>query len=190
MRVRALALPFCIALAMVATGATDRRPDVPPIGAGQRYALPLGAQALAGDPIGRLRCTPDRGRRVAVHLELFARKKTLLIPAGVGFAGPVFDGVYVRGSRCAYPLLTREPTGLVELDPTVSLTVGDLFDVWGQPLSKVGLAGFDGAVTAYVDGRAVGGDPRAIPLVPHTNVVLEVGGRVPPHPFYVFPPGL
>ena len=71
----------------------------------------------------------DRARRgFRVHLELFARKLVLLVPAGIGVAPPVErDGVYVLGGRCLYPLRTREPTGVVEVASPRPLRLGDLF---------------------------------------------------------------
>ena len=70
------------------------------------------------------------------------------------------------------------------------LTLGDLFDVWGQPLSHTRMAGFRGRVRAFVGGRRWNRGPRAIPLARHAQIVLEVGGYVPPHRTYLFPPGL
>jgi hypothetical protein len=68
--------------------------------------------------------------------------------------------------------------------------LGDLFAVWGQPLSRRRLAAFRGRVEAYLDGARWRRDPRRIPLRRHAQVVLEVGGQVPPHARYRFPPGL
>ena len=95
------------------------------------------------------------------------------------------SGAYVRSARCSYPLRTREPTGLLELDARAGhpeLTLGDLFAVWGQPLSPTRLAGFRAPrgerVTAHLDGRSWPGDPRSVPLRRHAVVVLEVAGFV------------
>jgi hypothetical protein len=52
------------------------------------------------------------------------------------------------------------------------------------------MAGFAGRVRAYVGGRRWGRDPAAIPLRPHAQIVLEVGGYVRPHASYRFPPEL
>ncbi|MGI8801854.1 MAG: hypothetical protein ACR2KV_06720 [Solirubrobacteraceae bacterium] len=43
---------------------------------------------------------------------------------------------------------------------------------------------------AFVDGRPVAGDPAAIVLRRHREIVLEISGAVPPHRSYRFPPGL
>jgi hypothetical protein len=45
-------------------------------------------------------------------------------------------------------------------------------------------------VTAFVGGERRSGDPRRIPLRRHAQIVLQVGGYIPPHRSYRFPPGL
>jgi hypothetical protein len=150
----------------------------------------------AGRPIGSLRCRRGRDSRlVGVHIELFANARTVLVPPGIGIGGRVRrEGAYVRGGRCRYPVSTREPTGVIELDARDRVSLGDLFLVWGQPLSTTRMAGFRASpgerVAVYVGGRAWRGDPRAIPLRAHQVIVLEVGTHVPPHRSYRFPPGL
>ena len=115
----------------------------------------------------------------------------MIVAAGIGIAPPRRrEGAYVRGGRCSYPVRTREPTGVIEVEPGSAATLGDLFALWGQPLSRRRIGSFRGPVRAYVDGRRRRGDPRRIPLRPHGQIVLEVQGYVPPHPSYRFPPGL
>jgi hypothetical protein len=130
--------------------------------------------------------------RYGVHLELFAARRVVLIPPGVGIAPPrKRAGAYVRTGRCSYPLRTREPTGVIEVRSTErSPTLGRFFAVWGQPLGQDAMAGFRGRVRAYVNGRPWRADLRAIPLARHAQIVLEVGGHVRPHAGYRFPPGL
>ena len=157
-----------------------------PIGVGPRYHPPAGAHAVAG-----LRCSAHSVDRVGVHVELFANRRVVLVPPGIGIAGPVVRRHgRVVGGRCSFPLRTREPTGTVELARGARLTLGEFFAVWGQPLTRGRLLAFRGRVRAYMNGRARGGNPRRIALAPHANVVLEVGGHVPPHPGYLFPGGL
>ena len=95
-------------------------------------------------------------------------------------------GIGVRPGSCRYPLRTLVPTGLI-VGQRRGLTLGDLFAVWGQPLSAHRLAGFRGPVVAFVGGRRVGGDVRSIPIRHHAQIVVEVSGYVPPHAHYVFP---
>ena len=60
-------------------------------------------------------------------------------------------------------------------------TLGELFDVWGQPLSARQVATAHGVVTATVNGHAWHGSPRAIPLREHEAIQLAVGRPVPPY---------
>ncbi len=146
-------------------------------------------------PIGGVVCRADVGPRVLAHLELFARGRVVPVPPGIGIAPPLRrDGAYVRSGRCSYPLRTTEPTGLIELNPDPARpppTVGELFAIWGQPLSRTRLAAFRGSaadpVRAYLDGARWRGDPRAIPLRRHAVVALALGPPVPLHARYAFP---
>jgi hypothetical protein len=161
-----------------------------PIGVAREYRLaPPSPAVRAGSPVGDLACTAGKAQ-LRVHLELFARKLVLLVPPGIGVSPPVRrDGAYVTGGRCLYPLRTREPTGVVEVASTRPARLGDLFRIWGQPLSAHRIAGFRSArpLLAFVNGKRVYGDPRAIPLRRHDEIVLEIGGYVPPHSSYLFP---
>ncbi|MEA2301785.1 MAG: hypothetical protein QOE44_2320 [Solirubrobacteraceae bacterium] len=162
------------------------------VGPGPGYRPPPGRGAGGAGTIGRLACRPGPGVRRGVHLELFAHAHVVVVPAGIGVLGPRFEGPYVRAGRCFGPMTTLEPTGVVELAGDArGLRLGDLFAIWGQPVSRVRLAGFGGGrVRAYVDGRKVAGDPARIALRPHREIVLEIAGRVPPHRSYTFAGGL
>ena len=167
--------------------------SAPSLGPTRHHRPPsLGARAARGATIGGLRCAPVNRPRQGVHLELFAGRRVVLIPAGIGIAPPrARRGAAVEGGRCSYPIRTREPTGVLEVDTGGrTKTLGQLFAIWGQPLSPTRMAGFNGRPRAYVNGRRRQHDPRAIPLRRHAQIVLEVGGYVPPHRTYLFPPGL
>lgn len=180
------------AVALAACGeAADAPPSgVAPRGTGPAYELgSLTARTRKGLPIGALRCRTAVAPTHWVHVELFARGRVLLLPAGIGIAPPRRTrGAYVAGGRCRYPVWTDEPTGLVAVSGTAEL--GDLAAVWGRPLGPARLAGFRGPVRAWVDGRAWRGDPRRIPLRRHAQVVLQAGRPwVAPHARYRFPAG-
>ena len=51
-------------------------------------------------------------------------------------------GAFVARGRCEYPLRTHEPTGLIEVATGRAVRLGDLFGIWGQPLSRKRLLGF------------------------------------------------
>jgi hypothetical protein len=60
--------------------------------------------------------------------------------------------------------------------------LGQLFDIWGQPLTTSNVAGFAGPTLFYVGTTLFSGDPRTIVLSNNEQITLEVGGP------YVFPP--
>jgi hypothetical protein len=121
-------------------------------------------------------CTAPGGRTARVHLELFANRRVAIVPPRVG----------IRSVRCRGRLWTSDPTGVVRFRPPARL--GELFAVWGESLTPMRLLGFRGHVSLFVNGVRRRGDPRTLRLRDGAEIVLEVGGFVPPHRFYVFPP--
>jgi hypothetical protein len=153
---------------------------------GERFTLAAGAVGSAALP-----CAEEPAARFGVHLELFVDAWVVLVPSGIGIRRPWVGSVpYVASGACEHALVTREPTGVVEVSAT-GLTLGDLFAVWGEPLGRDGFARYRGRVTAHVDGRLWDGDPAAIPLRRHAQIVLQLGRpRIRPHVAYTFPAGL
>jgi hypothetical protein len=189
--------PTARTAARLAAGVVTVAAPIPtPIGTGARYhPLPSGAAVEDAKPVAGMACSRRSRDRFGVHLELFANQLVVLVPAGIGVAPPRRTrGPYVLGGRCSYPVRTREPTGVAEIKQGRNLRLGQFFALWGQPLSSVQLAGFrasgQGRVLAFVGGRPWRGDPRQIPLRRHSQIVLEIGGFVPPHARYRFRKGL
>jgi hypothetical protein len=196
MRTRAvIGVLAAAALAGCGHAASPATPGARPLAVGPAYAVGAAGRAVAtGRPVGRLRCSTTPVRRYGVHVELFVDGLAVRLPAGIGIAPPLRRaGVYVRGGRCRYPLSTREPTGVVEVAADgAAYRLADLFAVWGQPLTPGRVARFAraGGVRAFLAGRPAA-DPRAIRLVRHAQIVLELGvPRVPPHARYRFPEDL
>lgn len=151
------------------------------IGAGPRFAPPAGR---TGEPCA---AGPVRGRFRA-HIELFADRQAVLIPAGIGTAAPRRDANgRIDAADCRARIRTLEPTGVVEFD-AAGLTVADVFAVWGQRLGDRRLLSFSGAVEAFVAGERVHSGPAGIPLTDEAQIVLEVGGYIEPHASFNFPP--
>jgi len=171
-----------IALLAVVLGTATLPPSVKPwpIGAGPGFRLHAGPPPAV--------CTTSRAR-YGVHVELFIRRQVLIVPAGIGVAKPwpTYFG-RIRPGGCTHDLRTLDPTGVIEV--AAPATLGAFFAVWGQRLGRQRIAGFRGRVLAFVDGRLRRGDPRTIRLTRHSNIVLELGGYVPPHPRYFFVDGL
>jgi hypothetical protein len=170
-------------------------PPIPPISGSSASGRPVpGTPATGAAESG---CDRTLGRRFGVHVELFANRHVVLIPAGIGVAAPVVTRGVVTGGRCYQRLVTLDPTGVVRIAAPASpspagtpVTLGDLFALWGQPLDPTRLASFTGhRVEAFVDGHPVG-NPAAIRLRRHDEVVLETAGHVVPHRSYRFPGGL
>jgi hypothetical protein len=175
-------------------GQTNPKETLVPLTVGPGAAFrpgPFGTAAAGREPIDGMACARRPARRDGVHLELFARRHVVLVPAGIGVAPPRRrTGARVLGGRCWYPLATTDPSGLIEIERGRRTTLGAFFDVWGRPLSRTRVLSFRGRLLAFVDGRRWRADPRQIPLARHRQVVLEVGGYVPPHRVYAYPPGL
>ena len=180
----------------VSTHSRAELPPPPAIGPGPRYKPPpAGAAAKAARPLPGLRCQRAIRDTYGAHLEIFANRRGVLVPAGIGVAPPrVRHGLYVRRGRCAYPVRTLEPTGLIEVEAGTKATLGDLFRLWGQRLSPTRVLSFQAGrgkrVTAYVNQRPWQRDPRDIPLKHHAAIVLHVGGHVRLYGPFLFPRGL
>ena len=77
-----------------------RIPDSVAIGTSAAHRAPaLTRRTRRGLPVGRLRCTSDEPRRYGVHVEVFVRRQTAIVPAGIGVAPPWRGRVWVGGRR-------------------------------------------------------------------------------------------
>jgi hypothetical protein len=181
-------------LAAVAVALGDPSVKPRPIGPGPMFHPPAAPSPVRrGRPVAGMHCTRSRTRRYGVHIEVFAHRYVVIVPAGIGVARPFgqsFGAVVPRG--CSYAARTLLPTGVVEIRAGSGLRLGDLFAIWGQPLGTHRLVGFRSKrpVLAFVGGKRWLGDARRIPLERHSQIVLEIGGYVPPHARFLFPKGL
>ncbi|HKB53811.1 MAG TPA: hypothetical protein VKD22_07405, partial [Ramlibacter sp.] len=126
-----------------------------------------------------------------VHLSLFVDRQQVALPLGVGIMNAVVEGdsLAIAGT-CFYWLHSHDRTGIIHVEPSEAghtFTLGEYFDVWGEPLTSNNVAGNQGSVTVFIDGARYFGDPRAIVLTAHQQITIEVGDRVAP-PVYQFPP--
>jgi hypothetical protein len=152
------------------------------IGRGPAFAPPARAPASG--------CSPGAIEgRFRAHLELFGRRHAVVIPAGIGLGPPLERSHSSRivGAACRADARTLDPAGVIDFDRT-DLTLGDVFEFWGEPLGPRRMASFRGPVTAFVGGERVAGDPARIELRDGAQIVLQVGGFVPPHRSFLFPP--
>lgn len=156
-------------------------PEGPPLERGKALA-PAGAPT-PGSSVDGISCQSSEQTIFHVHarLTLFVNGKPERIPYGVGIADPqavpTAGGPFVERGACFAWLHTHASDGIIHIESPVqrTYTLGNFFDVWGQPLSRTQVGPARGRVTALVDGKVWLGDPRSIPLKAHAQIQLEVG---------------
>jgi hypothetical protein len=112
--------------------------------------------------------------RIAVggraHLDVFADGRRVTVPGGIG----------VRPT-CSYWLRTTRDDGIVTIASPErrTFTLGDLFDIWGAPLTRTRVLAFpvgrDRPVRVFVNGRRVTGDARATRIASGREIALVIG---------------
>jgi len=123
---------------------------------------------------------------IHAHLAVFKNGQSYTLPAGIGIPGShavnTNQGPIASGGTCIYWLHTHTTDGVIHIEsPTKRIyTLGDFFDEWHQPLSATQVGTLSGAVTAFVNGKTWKKDPRAIPLLPHADIQLQIGQPAPP----------
>jgi len=130
---------------------------------------------------------------VHAHLSLFYKGQQIAIPYGIGIVRPFrVNNGFVGMASGIYWLHTHDATGIVHVESpdNRTYTLGQFFDIWGQPLDAKNVAGLTGTVRAFVDGKPYTGNPRGIVLSAHTQITLEVGAPFVTPPVYTFPAGL
>lgn len=139
--------------------------------------LGSGCVAMAAMPAGQtidgIRCDTAEGAvfHIHQHLTILDRGKPLAIPSDIG--RPL-------ATPCLYWLHTHSPDGLVHIEAPKfrSFTLGNFFDVWGEPLTKSRVSSVKvrrGDLRVYVNGSPYRGDARKIELSQHTDIAIEVG---------------
>jgi hypothetical protein len=119
------------------------------------------------------------------------------VPFGIGIAPPLEieqtrAGLYAAGGQCFSYLHTHAADGIIHIESPIQrvYTLGEFFDVWNQPLARNRVGSAAGPVTAFVNGRRYSGDPRAIPLLAHAQIQLDVGRPIVTPESITFPDSL
>jgi len=134
---------------------------------------------------------------IHAHLTIFVRGIARQVPAAIGIAPPYQveatpQGAFVAGASCFMWLHTHASDGIIHTESPVkrTYTLGEFFDIWGQPLDREQVGPAHGRVTALFNGRVFTGNARQIPLLAHAQIQLDVGlPRVTPEQI-TFPRGL
>jgi hypothetical protein len=125
------------------------------------------------------------------HLDIYVNGKHVAVPQGVG----IYDGQFLT------ELHTHDTTGILHVEsPTKkNFDLGQFFGVWGVRLDANCIGGYCKTKAAgkttpwkvYVNGRPYTGNPAALILKPHQEIVFAIG--TPPKQIpssYKFPAGL
>jgi hypothetical protein len=149
-------------------------------------SIGAGPQYVPGAREPQTPCTPGPVfGRYRAHIELFANRRAIVIPEAIGLRSPRRNELdRITNAACRAQIRTLEPTGVVEFDDP-GLTLEDLFETWGVPYDKDRMLTFSGPIEVFVAGEQAGSNP---PLTDRAQIVVEIGGYVPPHRSFTFPP--
>ena len=171
-------------------------PEGPPIENGPNLA-PTGSPS-PGQSVDGIQC--QGGEQVAEHtharLTIFVDGQPRKVPYGVGIAGPqIQQGIgvpFVVSGACFSWLHTHAADGIIHTEAPVQrvFTLGNFFDVWGQPLGPNTVGPAKGPVTAFYNGKLYAGNPRNIPIGKHVQIQLDVGRQLVAPEHVSFPNGL
>jgi hypothetical protein len=152
---------------------------------------------LNGQSVDGVMCQTQAKEVVKYHIHsyvhFYVNGSEKRLPAGVGITqppliehfstGPFYDvGLY----DCLYWIHTHAYDGIVHIEAPLkaTFTLGQLFSVWNQPLSSDQVGPAKGGVVVFENGRRMTGDPRMVPILPHSVIQIDVGTPVVAfHPF-------
>lgn len=125
-----------------------------------------------GSPIDGITCRINETYHVHAVVSIYWNGTRQALPALIGLVG------------CTYEIHTHDLSGVVHLeaDSQRSVTLGQFFSVWGQPLSNSNVAGITGQAWFYtidMDNATVtpftGSDPRTVAITPHAEIAIVIG---------------
>jgi hypothetical protein len=87
------------------------------------------------------------------------------------------SGAFAGSGTCFYWLHTHAADGVIHIESPVkrTYTLGDFFNVWGQPFGPRQVGPATGPVVAIYNGQRYMGSPGDIPLNGHAQIQLDVG---------------
>ncbi len=181
-------------------------PTVPPLATGAPIVLSFGstvgttshwpdndtATGGQGAPVDGLPCVlnMDETYHVHAHVSIFLNGDQLMFPAQIGIPKDA-----AGTDKCVYSLHTHDKSGEIHIEApaAATFTLGQLFDIWGQPLdtTNVNVGGIVGLpVTIYVVGdgdtkaTVYTDDPKKLELTRHRQVTIQIGTAITTIPVY------
>jgi hypothetical protein len=156
------------------------------------------ATKATGQPVDGIHC--DTSEQVLfhihAHLTVFANGSPRQIPASIGIPGAraqnTPQGPFISSGKCFYWLHTHAADGIIHTESPVNrtFTLGNFFNIWGQPLGPDQVGPEKGHVTAIYNGKLYHGNPRDIPLTKHAQIQLQVGTPLVAPESITWPSGL
>ncbi len=129
---------------------------------------------------------------VHAHVSVFLNGDQLIVPMHIGIPRGPGDT-----DKCFYSIHTHDESGEIHVEAAApaAFTLGQLFDIWGQPLdtTNVNVGAIVGLpITIYVleDGATTAtiytDDPKKLELVRHRQITIQIGTAINTIPVYDF----
>lgn len=141
-----------------------------------------------GAPVQGIPCgDPVETFHIHSHLSIFVNGQAQSIPANVGIVqtSPTTD--------CHYYIHTHDLSGKIHVEGPApgTFTLGQLFAIWGQPLSTTNVAGITGMpVVVYItENNTVtpfNGDPATVTFASHRHIAIQIGSPISQVPFFTW----
>ena len=155
--------------------------------------------AVRGSSVDAITCRSQAKDVVKYHIHshvaIYVNGRSERLPAGIGITTPRLAEHYPTGTYyevglydCLYWIHTHSFDGIVHVEAPAKavFTLGQLFDVWGQPLSTGQVGPARGNVVVFENGHRLSGDPRVVPLRAHSDIQIDVGSPVVPFQAFHF----
>lgn len=156
------------------------------------------ASAATGQTVDGIECQTSEQVlfHIHAHLAIFVNGVPRQVPYGLGIVQPQTqntpEGPFVTSGTCFYWLHTHAADGIIHIESPVAATytLGEFFDIWGEPLAGDRVGPSIGPVVALFNGRRYTGNIRNIPLEAHAEIQLDVGRPLVAPESTGFPSGL
>jgi hypothetical protein len=161
-------------------------------------ALASTATAVTGQAKDGISCQSSEQTlfHIHAHLTVFVNGSARQVPAAIGIPGAqptaTPQGPFIETGTCFYWLHTHAADGIIHIESPVqrTYTLGNFFDIWGQPLGTDRVGPATGHVVTIYNGQVYLGNPRDIPLTAHAQIQLQVDTPLVAQEKITFPSGL
>ena len=153
--------------------------------------LASASSTLRGSSVDGITCRSQAKEVVKYHIHshiaIYVNGRPERLPAGIGITTPRLTEHYPTGLfydvglyDCLYWFHTHSYDDIVHVEAPAKaiFTLGQFFDVWGQPLNAHRVGPAKGTVVVFENGHRLSGDPRTVPLRAHSDIQIDVGSPV------------